>query len=98
MELEKISKGFVYAVIVYLVILLYGMNFILSNISYGGLTADFWLITLILMLPLILLVIYAMKNRFGFLYGHETLLKRLIIIFIVIAAVFAVFFIIPFTY
>ncbi len=98
MELERISKGFVYAVIVYLIILLYGMNFIFSNISFGGLTADFWLITLILILPLILSALYILRSRIEFLYGHAVLLRRLIVIFIIIATGFVVFFIIPFIY
>lgn len=98
MELERISKGFVYAVIVYLIILLYGMNFIFSNISLGGLTADFWLITLILILPLIMSALYILRSRIEFLYGHAVLLRRLIVIFIIIATGFVVFFIIPYIY
>ena len=97
MELENISKGLVYAAIVYLVVLLYGLNFIFSNIGYGGLTADFWLIALIILLPLIMAILYVLRMKIG-MENHTTILKRLFIIFTVIAALFVLFFIVPLSY
>jgi len=98
MNFENISKGFVFAVLIYLITLAYGLNFIFSNLSYGGLTADFWLIAIIILLPLFLSIIYILRSRLEFLYGHALLLKRLIVVFIIIAAVFVMFFIVPLSY
>ena len=98
MDFENISKGFVYAVAVYLIVLVYGLNFILSNLAFGGLTPDFWLITLIILLPLMLSVLYTARSRIEFLYGKALLLKRLITVFIIIAAVLVVFLILPLSY
>jgi hypothetical protein len=98
MNLEEISKNFVYALIVYLFVLAYGLNFIFSNLSYGGLTSDFWLIALVILLPLILSVIFALRSRIEFLYGRAKLLQRLIILFIIIATVFVVVVIVPISY
>ncbi|MCX6815759.1 MAG: hypothetical protein NT120_02825 [Candidatus Aenigmarchaeota archaeon] len=96
MDLQNISKSLLYVLIVYLFTLLYGVNFILSNIALGGLTSDFFLMALIILLPLILLILYTLRSRLGI--EHESLLRYLIILFIAVATVFVVFFILPISY
>lgn len=98
MQLEKIANGFVYAIAIYLVVLLYGMNFILSNLSFGMLTSDFWLMALIILLPLFLCILYFSRRRAELLYNHQTFLRRTIFAFIIISVVFTIIFILPFNY
>jgi len=98
MGLEKISKTFVYAVAIYLIVLLYSLSFIFSNLSFGGLTLDFWILTLIILMPAILSAIYYTREHLEFLYGKEKWLKRLIIAFIVLSAVLVILLIVPLSY
>lgn len=96
--LERFSKGFALAVLVYLIALVYGLGFILTGISFGNFTPDFWLITLIVIVPIILSLVYVVRYRAGFLFRHTKLLKKLIVIFMIIAAVFVTVFIVPLSY
>lgn len=98
MELKNISQGLLYSFIVYIIALLYGMNFIISNLSFGMLTEDFWLLALIIILPLIIIILRFFRYNIGFLEDKEKLLRYLFIIFAIIATVMVLFLIVPLSY
>ena len=95
MSLADISKSLVYAGIIYVFALIYGANFIVSNISYGGLTLDFFLIALIIKMPIVFYVLYFAKP--GFIEGRESLVKNAAIVTSALATIFVLVFIIPLT-
>ena len=98
MELKNVHKSLVYLFIVYIVALLYGMNFILSNLSFGMLTSDFWLLALIIVLPILFLLLRFFRYSIGFLEDKVKLLRYLFMIFAAIAIVVILFFIVPISY
>ncbi len=98
MNLGDISVGMVFAALLYVITLPFGLNFIFSNLSYGGLTPDFWLLALIILLPVILAALYLTRGGIEFLYGKEAWLKRLIFVSIIIAALAVMVLIVPLSY
>lgn len=95
---DAINKTFVYTTIIYVVTLLYGMNFILSATSLGLLSSDLLLISFIVLLPLLFYALYLLRSRAEFLYGKTGILTKLIFVTVVISALFTAFIIIPLSY
>lgn len=94
----SISKTLVFTTLIYLITLAYGLNFVFSGIALGIFSADFLLILLIMLLPLLFYALYALRNRYELLHDHASALEKLIFATAVISALFTAFFIIPITY
>ena len=59
MDIEKYPHYFLIVIIIYAVLFLAGIGyFVLPSLGYGFVYADFYLITVFLFLPLILLALY----------------------------------------
>jgi hypothetical protein len=79
MDREKFPNYFLIAAIFYVIIFLAGFSyFFVPAISFGFGYFEFYLMGLLLFLPLVMLVIYANISRFQFLWGAEKAFRVII--------------------
>jgi hypothetical protein len=94
----ELPRMLVYSAVIYVFVLIYGMNFIMSSVAFGLFAWDFLLIALIILLPVPFFIMYLECGRLPVLYGRGPLLLKIAFTTTVVAAVFVVFFIVPLSY
>jgi|GEM_PF-7013319 len=97
MEFRSFLTPHTYALVVYLVVLLYGLNFISSALSLGLFDSSLLLVALIVLLPGVIEgARLATRENFG--AEHRKWFYRFFYLTTIIATVFVIIFIIPIMY
>ncbi len=91
MDHEKYPNYFLAVIFLYLIIFVTALGyFVIPAASFAADYGDYYLISLLVFSPLILLAIYT-TNRIEFLWGKEKILRTLITAFTVIDFVFVLY-------
>ncbi len=99
MDLKDYPHYFLYIIFVYLVTLAYGLDFLLSSAAYGILEGyEALLISVVILLPAVLLAMYALKGRAWLLYNRRNALRAACTIAMLASSAFTAVFIIPLTF
>jgi len=98
MNREKYPNYFLLGMLLYLIVLVIGLYFITTAISFGLVATyleSFALITAIILLPLVFYVIYFFIPRIRMLWGKEKWIRIIINILIIISIIFVSIFLMP---
>ncbi len=87
-----------YALLIYVVILALGMNFVLTGISLGLLGSELLLFAFVTLLPALFLLLYRFRFNIGNLERYEKALHILIYVSLAIDVVMISVFIVPTIY
>lgn len=99
MNLKDYPHYFVYLLVIYLFSLAYGMNFLLTAFQYGIMDGiGSILITMLILLPVVFLVMYAVKSRFLLLYKHRSLVRYVAAVSMAISSAFTILLILPLSF
>ena len=93
MDREKYPNYFLAVMVLYAIVLVVGLAyFILPSIGFAGASSDFYMISFLFFLPLVLLAIYGMEPEF--LWKKEGILRILITVLVVVDFIFDLYLII----
>jgi len=99
MDLKDYPHYFLYITFLYLVMLAYGLDFLLSAATYGILEgAEAGIMIAVVIFPAVLLAMYALKGKLWGLYSRRNALRLLCTIFMLASSAFTAVFIIPLTF
>lgn len=92
MDQEKYPNYFLAIIVLYIVILLISLAyFIIPSLSFALGYLDYYVISLLFLLPLILLAVYYKSSRFEFLWGKEGLIRSVITALAVVDFLFVLY-------
>lgn len=92
------QRFMIYALMIYIVVLALGMNFVLTGLSLGIAGGELLLFLLVTLLPAIFLLIYVFRFNIGSLESHERALHYLIYASLAVAVVFFSLTVVPVLY
>jgi hypothetical protein len=96
MNRERYPTNFLLVLLVYIIVLVIGLNFIFSAIGFGLFGyEDFYYILALVLLPLIFIVIYLIVPRIKVLWGHEHVLRLIITLLVFVSMIFVSLFLLP---
>ncbi len=99
--LKDLSVNMLAMLVIYLFSLIYGLNFVVSSISFGIgslYPLQMLLMFLIVLLPALFFALYFLRSHIELLYGKERTFRILSYVFTIISVVFVAIFIIPISY
>jgi hypothetical protein len=96
MNLDDYPHYFMYVLVIYMLTAAFSFNFLFTSVQYGILEGmDAALIMLPIIVPVVLLALYAMKGRVLFIFQHRKALRYAATAVMLVSIVFTSFIIIP---
>ncbi|MBI4896291.1 MAG: hypothetical protein HY832_01970 [Candidatus Aenigmarchaeota archaeon] len=93
---DKYPTYFLFSIVIYFIAFLYGIRFVLAGFTQNLLGSwDFYLISAIILLPLLFLILHNLNEKSMLLWKRANLLRHISFVLMVISTVFIALVIIP---